>query len=57
LELNFSDINIFAGTGSQKIGSERVKIKSTNYYLIREGTKYLTDYQKQFIQGSQLDGH
>jgi len=25
LELNFSDINIFAGTGSQKIGSERVK--------------------------------
>ena len=25
LELNFSDINIFTGTGSQKIGSERDK--------------------------------
>jgi len=25
LELNFSDINIFTGTGSRKIGSERVK--------------------------------
>ena len=31
MELNFSDINIFAGTGSQKIGSERVKKLARQY--------------------------
>jgi len=27
VELNFYDINMFTGTGSQKIGSERAKVQ------------------------------